>query len=88
MNSGIKFDIVYELRCGRVAVITAPDGASEICYWLEGDTLMTGSTLYRKGMRSPWRRLRGEAHDIVIPYGRGHRFEVKEKDYINIFQNC
>jgi len=88
MHSGINFDIFYELHCGRVIVMTAPDGRYETCYWLDDGQLVKGSGAYRRNSEKMWRRLSHEAHEVVIPYDCGFKFAVMEKDYINVYLNC
>ena len=79
MNSGINFDIMYELACGRVVVITSSDtdGSKQKCYWVSDNGKLVRCDEGRYG----------NVHSITIPWGDGYKFSLEERDYKNQFTN-
>lgn len=73
MNSGINFDIMYELACGRIVGVTDASGHSTY-YWVSQSGKLIRSCP-SKGL--------GYVHGIVIPWGREYTFSVKERDFKN-----
>jgi hypothetical protein len=80
MNTGINFDIMYELACGRVLVITPPfdGGQNKTYYWVSdnGNLIQCDKTCHCVRVMS-----------VRIPWGKGYRFSVKDREYKNVITN-
>ncbi len=80
MNSGINFDIMYELSCGRVIVVMPPynRGRSNTYYWVSdnGNLIECDSTGRCCGVQS-----------MRIPWCKGYKFAVKEREFKNVVTN-
>ena len=77
MNSGMKFDIMYELSCGRVIVITRPwqQENNSTYYWVsdKGNLIQCDNTGRCCGV-----------YAINIPWQKGCRFSVKEREFKDV----
>jgi len=80
MNSGINFDIMYELACGRVVVVTPPDnqGRKSTYYWVSDN----GNLIQYDSAGSYY-----SVGSINIPWRKGYRFSVEERDFKNTLTN-